>query len=620
MTKPRTAAIKPDAKSSAKSIKPAIYEAINIIAVLLFSCALSVLSLYFSALTYGANKSNLFSSYFKNPNIVFLNWLPVFAISLIVYFTVRRAWITFLVSGVLTLLPTWVNYYKMLFRADPFMAIDVSLITEAAEMEKSYKVVLTWQIVVTIIAVIAIAVAVFFLPRPVRSPIWLRVTIPVILAVLFVCFVPKLYYQNGFYNKTENITEHNASFLHKWSDTDQYMSRGFIYSFIRSIKNARDTAPEGYNKDEAAAELAKYTYDDIPDDEKVNIIAIMLEAYNDLSAIGNIEFTNDPYKYFHQIQSEGYSGTLVTNTFGAGTINAERTFLTGYSDAYTIRSKTPSYVYYFKEQGYTVEGCHPSYEWFYNRRNVNEYLGFDYYYFFEDRYTTANGNIMSDKPFLADIIELFEENKETGKPYFNFSVTYQNHGPYNDKKLYYTTEYAANTGFSESSYIMLNNYLGGIAKTDAALREFFEYFRASDDPTIIILFGDHNPWMGNDYAVYKEAGINLNLDTDEGFYNYYSTPYVIWANDAAKSALGSEIKGDGGSISPMFLMNRLFDLCGWGGNEYMKVTSELSRKIDIINTSGVYREDGVLTKTLSDEGEEMLTRFKCIEYYVRKNG
>jgi hypothetical protein len=71
MTKPRTAAIKPDAKSSAKSIKPAIYEAINIIAVLLFSCALSVLSLYFSALTYGANKSNLFSSYFKNPNIVF---------------------------------------------------------------------------------------------------------------------------------------------------------------------------------------------------------------------------------------------------------------------------------------------------------------------------------------------------------------------------------------------------------------------------------------------------------------------------------------------------------------------------------------------------------------------
>lgn len=52
----------------------------------------------------------------------------------------------------------------------------------------------------------------------------------------------------------------------------------------------------------------------------------------------------------------------------------------------------------------------------------------------------------------------------------------------------------------------------------------------------------------------------------------------------------------------------------------MKVTSELSRKIDIINTSGVYREDGVLTKTLSDEGEEMLTRFKCIEYYVRKNG
>ena len=92
--------------------------------------------LYISVPYIWCNKSNLFSSYFKNPNIVFLNWLPVFAISLIVYFTVRRAWITFLVSGVLTLYRHGSIIIRC-FPRDPFMAIDVSLITEAAEMEKS---------------------------------------------------------------------------------------------------------------------------------------------------------------------------------------------------------------------------------------------------------------------------------------------------------------------------------------------------------------------------------------------------------------------------------------------------------------------------------------------------
>lgn len=38
-------------------------------------------------------------------------------------------------------------------------------------------------------------------------------------------------------------------------------------------------------------------------------------------------------------------------------------------------------------------------------------------------------------------------------------------------------------------------------------------------------------------------GINIDQSTLEGLLNYYTTPYVIWANDAAKAKLGVDFHG-----------------------------------------------------------------------------
>ena len=148
----------------------------------------------------------------------------------------------------------------------------------------------------------------------------------------------------------------------------------------------RKVPPKGYNKKEAKSELEKYEYSNIPDDKKVNVIAIMLEAYSDLSDAEGIEFKIDPYRKWHVLESQSYSGDLITNIFAGGTIDTERKFLTGATNLPTLRKKTNSYVYYFKEQGYTVEGSHPSSNFFYNRVNINKNLGFDNYYFLENKY------------------------------------------------------------------------------------------------------------------------------------------------------------------------------------------------------------------------------------------
>ncbi|MCQ2749958.1 MAG: hypothetical protein MJ246_08525 [Clostridia bacterium] len=58
-----------------------------------------------------------------------------------------------------------------------------------------------------------------------------------------------------------------------------------------------NTPPEGYDEKEIEEELSKYEEDTIPEDKKVNVVAIMLEAYNDFSVFKDeIPFTEDIYE------------------------------------------------------------------------------------------------------------------------------------------------------------------------------------------------------------------------------------------------------------------------------------------------------------------------------------
>ena len=62
-------------------------------------------------------------------------------------------------------------------------------------------------------------------------------------------------------------------------------------------------------------------------------------------------------------------------------------------------------------------------------------------------------------------------------PYFNFSVTYQNHGPY-DENYYEENQFIKNKdGYDKVTFNMFNNYLAGINRTDQAIEMLIEYFR-----------------------------------------------------------------------------------------------------------------------------------------------
>ena len=227
---------------------------------------------------------------------------------------------------------------------------------------------------------------------------------------------------------------------------------------------------------------------------------------------------------------------------------AERCFLTGFSRLGSFRSLSNSYPWYFRSQGYTVTGAHPCYAWFYNRENINRNLGFEDYKFVENYFSPmTGGDVGYDDLFFPELIQLWEANKALGKPVFTYDLTYQGHGPYSDDTLWWEDgyDYVLGGDYTDAERNILNNYFGSIYNTNQNLKAFFDYFRGESEPVVIVVFGDHNPWLGDGNAVYEAMGLDLDFSTEEGFYNYYSTRYLIWANDAAKEALDRDFTGQG---------------------------------------------------------------------------
>lgn len=575
------------------------------ISVFLYSVGLLLFSLYYSTSVYG---KSLFFSYFKFGVIIVLNWLPIIFMLILMYLIMNSVGISCILTGIVVVILSLINYFKLQFRDDPFLFEDFSNFLEAKEMIARYKIVLTKGMLCSIILICAFAIVMFIFKQKIKF-ISIRVTGVLICIVCLFLTYGKVYCDGSLYESIENY-----DLLNRWGETQRFISRGFLYPFIYSSKSAFPEKPDHYDITEAKKIMDNYTDEEISESKKVHIIGIMLEAYNDFSKFAEIEFDNDPYTYFHELQEQSYTGELVTNIFAGGTINTERAFLTGYTKIPSMRKKTSTWVQYFKDQGYATMGRHQCYGWFYNRKNINENIGFDEYSYYEEAYGDYDINNLirhGDNVLMEDIISDFEKNNKTC---FSFSVTYQNHGPYSIERQNGKNYLRSDIKLDDNERNIFNNYLEGIEETGCALKNLVEYFKENNEPVVLILFGDHNPWLGDGNSVYEELNINLDLETEEGYFNYYSTPYVIWGNDAAKNVLGTTIEGKGSRISPNFLMNEVFEVLGYKGNRWMQYTSEIKRKISVIGVNA-YLDNGKFTRKLSDESREKLEEYDRIQYY-----
>ncbi len=591
--------------------RQAVFWVWNLGILLAAGLCLGWLSLFFA---YGDYPDTIMKTYFQHPLILFLNIAPVVLALFLLYALMGRSWPAFLLADLVIWGLSLGNYYKLRFRDDPLMFQDLKNLRDAAAITAmaDYDLTPDKRCVFGVLCLLSGTAFLFFLARG-KLPKKPRL---ILLAVCAALCLPtaKLMENTDVYNsKTQNFDQ-----IERWSSTQVYLSKGFVYPFLHSITAGAVKPPAGYSQAETRALLESCTPEDIPEEKKVDLIAIQLEAFADFSLFDGVEGIDfhRAYEAYHALEAESYTGNLVTNIFAGGTVDTERAFLTGFADQQNYRADTNSYAWYLRSQGYAAEGCHPSYEWFYNRRNVNGYLGLPVYYFIENRFRELYPHGEApDKVLFPEIFRLYEENRDgAGNPYFSFNVTYQGHGPYGTEDVWRGHHFTDGRYSTETANIV-DNYLGSVMDTANQLQRLFNRFRQESRPVVLLVFGDHKPWLGYGNSAYQELGVNLDLATEEGFYNYYSTRYLIWANDAAKAALGGDFTGEGPDVSSCFLMNLLFDQLGWTGDSWAQATSAVWQEIPVLTDVGRYVRNGELTAELDAEGQKHLQTYLELQYY-----
>ncbi|MGL9728347.1 LTA synthase family protein [Enterococcus sp. DIV0756] len=223
-----------------------------------------------------------------------------------------------------------------------------------------------------------------------------------------------------------------------------------------------------------------------------------------LNSLYHGESTYSFDNFFHQVKAGKTSDaeTLMENSlFGLN----QGALFTQMGDKNTFEA-APNIL--SQKAGYTSAVFHGHSASFWNRDKTYKHLGFDY--FFDSSYYDINDDNsfqygMHDKPFLNQSVQYLEHLQQ---PFYAKFITVSNHYPYSRFKNDEDGFPVANTKDETiNGYFATANYL------DTALKEFFDYMKASGlyDNSIFVLYGDH---YGISNTRNKELAPLLGKDSD----------------------------------------------------------------------------------------------------------
>lgn len=559
--------------------------------------------------------------------ILLLNIVPIFFVMTLLYFIIGKISASFVVTNILLSILLLINHFKIKFRDEPLNTTDFSLGKETKNIIQNYDISVDG---IVLLVIFVCAISFWFVIKKIKNK---RPGLLVSLIGIVITASLSLGAYNVIYSNTRlyNALLSNLGIYH---ETTIVSSKGLVYSLLNSSTEMQYHKPDGYSVEKAKEILNRYPNNKLPDDTP-NVIAIMGEAFTDMQDWENVNFEGDnPYSYYNSLKSKGCYGHIFIPGFGGGTAMSEFEFLTGNNTsaispsmptAYKtlITSKSYSIANDFKQLGFEAKAMHPGYPWFYNRQNVYGRLGFDSFTSREDLTgeipTTCNyaNDTVAAEMIINDFNRHLEESPDTG--YFNFTVTIQNHGPYYDNHLVYEKEYLAKTeDMTDAEYYIINNYLSGIEAASNLLQTLYDYINTIDEPTVLLFFGDHLPFLDEEQLLYEKLGFNIDSNIPEGFENKCTTDYLIVGNKAFTRYTRPQIKGEQELVSANYLSVKLFEYMNVPLPQRQAFLKDLMAEMPLISKKH-HGVAGSFKNQLTDEQKSLLNDYKILQYYNIKD-
>ena len=189
--------------------------------IIVFSCAIFIAMGLFPQMY----TKLYFSSCLSNPELILLNLLPIFLFMLFFYGLTAHLPFSVLLTSVVFLSMGLINNYKILFRNDPFVVSDLSLGRELIGILGDFDSSLLLASIIGIIILLILFFLVLFFFRAAKLSWWKRVIICLLCILTMAGIYPAMYTKTDIYDS-----------LPVWgsiySKSDQYSSKGWVYSFI----------------------------------------------------------------------------------------------------------------------------------------------------------------------------------------------------------------------------------------------------------------------------------------------------------------------------------------------------------------------------------------------------
>ena len=462
---------------------------------------------------------------FQQPLVFIYNWILVMATMSVALLFKKRGFAFFLISLVWFVLGL-VNCVLLGFRTTPLNFMDFRTFRDVMGIVNVY--FSTPQLIAMLIGVILFfgIMLLLLIKTPAEKIVYRKSGAAVLSFSLLLACSTFVSVENG----TLITTFHNIQ--------DAYKNYGFAYCFAASVVDRGISKPEGYSEEsiqaivdqinnEAGTEGMTKTYpSDCATESTPNIIVLQMESFFDPKTLKNVSCSEDPVPNFTSMRENYSSGWLTTPSFGAGTANTEYEVNTGMSVAYfgpgeypytTIMRKTTSesLANNLKENGYSAHAIHNHTGKFYGRYLVYPNLGFDSFTSVEYMQDVERNPLewANDSILTGEIQKAMDSTEQQD---YVFAVSVQGHGKYPASPID-DTQTITVEGFNEEEAVGFEYFVNQIHRMDAFLGELTDTLAERDEPTVLVIYGDHLP----KFSITNDDVVNGNT---------YQTQYVIWDN------------------------------------------------------------------------------------------
>lgn len=450
---------------------------------------------------------------------VFLyNTFLIWVTTLVVFLVRRRVFMRLLLTAFWLLLGV-INGMLLANRVTPFTGPDLKLLKEGLGIFNKYlSAGLAIFAVVAVLLLIGLIVLAFFKAPKYQGKMHYQWYVPGMLCGVL-----------SFAGITNLCIEMRVLSTYFGNIASAYEDYGYPYCLGVTIFDTGVDKPNGYSEELIDGIMGELPTAFHPEEEQLpNIVAVQLESFFDPTNVRYLEMSEDPIPYFRQLMSEYSSGYYTVPSVGAGTANTEFETLTGMSMRYfgageypykgiLLESTCESIANVLSGMAYSTHAIHNNEANFYSRKKVYSQMGFGT--FVSEEYMDTQDDVnelgwMRDENLIKYISDCLDSSDNQD---LVFTVSVQGHGAYPEEPLYEDPKITVTGAESDEANCMWEYYVNEIHEMDQFVKDLVAMLEARDEPTVLLLYGDHLPTMGLE-------------EIDLMNYNLFQTEYVIWDN------------------------------------------------------------------------------------------